>query len=177
MTAERIDRLASTPKTLAHLVADATDDVLDAQADEGEWSVRTVLAHLRDDEFLCMRLCLERALAEHEPELSFLEGSDWQAGRNRSRDRKEQILGDFALQRQASVAILRSLRDEDWERGLRDATRGRLTISELVDTWVRHSDEHVAQIERLLGETLAEVQARRAAWAATFPRPPYGNDE
>jgi hypothetical protein len=177
MTAERIDRLAATPKTLAHLVADATDEVLDAQAADGEWSIRTILAHLRDDELLCMRLGLERALAEDEPEVSFLEGSAWHGGRNRSRDRKEQILGDFALQRQASVAILRSLREEDWERGLCDATRGRLTISQLVDTWVRHSDEHVAQIERLLGETLAEVQARRTAWAATYPRPPYGNDE
>lgn len=177
MTAERIDRLAATPKTLAHLVADATDDVLDAQPAPGEWSIRTILAHLRDDEFLRMRLCLERALAEAEPEVSFHEGSAWHDRRNRSRDRKEQILGDFALQRQASVAILRSLREEDWERGLRDATRGRLTISQLVDTWLRHGDEHVAQIERLLGETLAQVQARRAAWAATYPRPPYGNDE
>ena len=172
MTANRIDRLAATPKMLAHLVADATDEQLDAAPAAGEWSVRTILAHLRDDEFLCMRLCLERALAEDEPQVSFLEGSDWAEGRNRSRDRKEQLLGDFALQRQASVAILRSLREEDWQRAIRDVQRGRVTVSALLDTWLRHSDEHVAQIERALGETLAEVQARRAAWAATYPRPP-----
>ncbi len=175
MTAERIERLAATPKTLAHLVAEATDEALDARPAEGEWSVRTILAHVRDNEFLCMRLSLERGLAEEEPGVSFLDGRRWEAGRNRSRDRKEQILGDFALQRQASVAILRSLRDEDWERGLRVAERGRVTLSDLVEMWVRESDEHVAQIERLLGETLAEVQARRAAWAATFSRTPHGD--
>jgi hypothetical protein len=172
MTESRIERLASTPRTLAHLVVDASDDLLDAEPGPGAWSVRTVMARLRDDEFLCMRLCVERALAETEPEVTFLEGSDWVASRRRGRDRKEQILADFALQRSASVAILRSLGDEDWGRAVRDRRRGRLTISDLVDIWIRHSDEHLAQVERLLGETLAEVQARRAAWAAAYPRPP-----
>ncbi len=174
MTQERIDRLLATPKVLAHLVVEAGDAALDAEPAPGEWPARVILAHLRDDEFLCMRPALERALAEENPEIVLLDGAQWAARRNRTRDRKDHLLGDFALQRQASVAILRSLRDEDWARTLRHARYGEFTISRLTDIWLAHSGEHVAQIERALGTTLAEVQARRAVWAAGYPRPPGG---
>ena len=112
---ELIDRLAATPKTLAHLVVEADARLLDA-APVGGWSARTILAHMRDDEYLCMRCALERMLAEEGPQLRFIDGSDWEPGRNRTRDRKEQILGDFALQRQATIGILRAMRPGDWRR-------------------------------------------------------------
>ncbi|HNM79329.1 MAG TPA: hypothetical protein PKI89_13230, partial [Tepidiformaceae bacterium] len=63
-----IAELAATPSRLAHLVAELDDTALDA-AEPGQWSPRIILAHLRDDEFLCMRAALERILAEDRPEL------------------------------------------------------------------------------------------------------------
>lgn len=165
MTRERIDQLASTPGTLAHLVAEATDDLLDTPSAPGEWSARTILAHLRDDEYLCMRVCLERALAETNPEVTFINGADWEPTRNREHDRKEWLLADFALQRQASLNILHSLRASDWERRAHDAQHGEFSISGLVTSWIRHDANHIAQLERALGETVAEVLERRAHMA------------
>ena len=96
-TSALIDRLAATPRTLALLVVEETEEGLDA-APPGEWSARTLLAHLRDDEYLCMRVALERMLAQDDPEVLFIEGEDWEPGRNRGRDRRDQLLADFALQ-------------------------------------------------------------------------------
>ena len=59
-----IDGLAATPGRLEALVQGASEQQLDDAA-PGEWSPRVVLAHLRDDEFLVMRLRLERMLAEN----------------------------------------------------------------------------------------------------------------
>ncbi|MEO9254549.1 MAG: DinB family protein, partial [Tepidiformaceae bacterium] len=129
MNSERIDRLSEAPKSVAYLIADASDERLDAQPAPGEWSARTIMAHLRDDEFLCMRICLERALAEDDPEVLLVDGVDWVANRNRGRERKELIVADFALQRQASAGILRSLRDEDWARPMHHAQYGKFTVS------------------------------------------------
>ena len=168
MTNERIDRFTETPKAVAYLVADASDERLDAQPEPGEWSARTIMAHLRDDEYLCMRVCVERALAEEDPEVLLVDGADWVGTRNHGRDRKDLIAADFALQRQASAAILRSLRDEEWERPMHHAQYGRFTISRFLDSWLQHDAEHLAQLESLLGETLAEVRARRT--------PPPGRD-
>jgi len=154
-----IETLAATPRALAHLTAEASDIALDAVL-AGEWSARTILAHLRDDEYLCMRVALERMLAESNPEPTFIDGADWEPTRNRTRDRKEWLLADFALQRQASLGILRGLRAEDWER---TATReGRtFTVRQFVAAWANHDAEHLGQLEAALGETLDQVVARR----------------
>jgi hypothetical protein len=156
-----IARLAATPSALAHLVAELGDAELDASP-AGEWSPRTLLAHLRDDEYLCQRLALERMLAEDVPTISVLEGADWEPSRNHARDRKEWLLADFALQRQASLAILRSLQPSDWARRGRVPEHLPFTVEALVQRWVEHDDQHVAQLEATLGVTLAEVKERRA---------------
>lgn len=157
---ELIQQLAATPSALAHLVAEASDERLDT-ASAGEWSARTILAHFRDDEFLCMRAAMTRMLAEENPALHFMDGADWEPGRNRSRDRKEWLLADFALQRQASLGIMRMLRPEDLARtGTRDGQE--FTLERLLAAWVRHDREHVAQLELAVGETLDQVRERRA---------------
>lgn len=157
-----IAELAATPSRLAHLVAELDDTALDA-AEPGQWSPRIILAHLRDDEFLCMRAALERILAEDRPELRFIEGEDWAPRRNRARDRKEWLLADFALQRQASLGILRMLEPRDLARvGLRNGEE--VSIERLVRAWVRHTSEHLAELERLIGESAEDAKARRARW-------------
>lgn len=158
---ELIAKLAGTPSALAHMVAEASDAQLDA-AVPGQWSARTILAHFRDDEFLCMRVVLERALAEDTPLVTFIEGHDWEPRRNRTRDRKEWLLGDFALQRQATLGILRMLRTEDWERQARRADGQEFTLGQFLGAWAKHDAEHLAQLEVALGETLADVRERRA---------------
>lgn len=156
-----IARLAATPSTLAHLVAEADDAELDSVPSSG-WSARTLLAHFRDDEYLCMRPALERMLAEDTPTLRFIDGAGWEPGRSHARDRKEWLLGDFALQRQASLAILRNLQPSDWLRRGRIAGRDTFGVEALVGSWADHDAEHIAQLESALGVTLAEVKERRA---------------
>lgn len=153
--------LAATPHTLAQLVAEAGAERLDAAA-PGEWSARVVLAHLRDDEALVMRLRLERILAEDEPLLAVFDEKAWAAGRHTARDRKEQLLGDFALQRQASLNVLRGMPPGAWERTTRHPEYGRFTLRWWVEHWLDHDATHVAQVEASLGETLGDVLARRA---------------
>lgn len=161
-----IERLAATPATLAHLVAETTEARLDWSEVVGGWSPRTILAHLRDDEYLCQRLAVERMLAEVAPALHFVDGADWEPNRNRERDRKEFLLADFALQRQASLGILRGLRPEEWQRTGESAGRV-TTIAAFVAAWAEHDAEHIAQLEAALGESLSDVIARRA-------RPEFG---
>ena len=161
MDHEAIERLAATPKTLAHLVAEASEEALDRER-AGAWSARTTLAHFRDDEYLCMRVALERMLAEDVPLLTFIDGGDWEPGRNRTRDRKDWLLTDFALQRQASLAILRMMPPADWQRRGKAGDGREFTIERFVASWVGHDAEHIAQLETALGETLGAVMERRA---------------
>ncbi len=161
MTAQLIDQLAAAPKSLANLVVEASDEVLDRVPRDG-WPARTILAHLRDCEFLEMRLAVERILAEEVPSLDFIDSAAWEPIRNRTRDRKEWLLGDFALQRLASIGILRSLRPEDWEREGSLRGSGTFSLRTFVEGWAQHDVDHTRQLEVALGETLGEALARRA---------------
>ena len=161
MTDARVLQLAATPKLLAQLVVEATEEQLDRPPAAGEWPPRVVLAHLRDDEFLCMRPALERSLAGENPLVTFIEGGDWVAGRNAGRDGKAQLLTDFALQRAATVAILEMMRPDEWSRGMHTSEGAPFTISALVEAWLRHDAEHLAQLEAIFGETAGEARQRR----------------
>ncbi len=157
---DALDRLAATPKRVAHLVVEADDGALDA-ASPGQWSARTVLAHFRDVEVLANRLRLERMLAEGAPVFADFDEDAWAVNRNRSRDQKAQLLGDFALHRQATLLIFAGLRSGDWERTGSHPARGTFTVRTWVDQWLAHDLAHLEQLERLLGETVDEVLRRR----------------
>ncbi|HET7738664.1 MAG TPA: DinB family protein [Tepidiformaceae bacterium] len=155
-----LDRLALTPKTAAHLVAEAPDDILDAAGADG-WSARRALAFLRDAESLVHRLRLERILAEETPRLAAFDDARWASSRHTHRDRKEELLADFALQRQATLGLLRALQPEQYRRSGRLPTGEPLTVADLVDHLVAHDAVQVQRMERALGTTIAEVRQRR----------------
>jgi hypothetical protein len=156
-----LDQLAATPGALAHLTVETADAALDG-APAGEWSARTVLAHLRDAEMLEFRVGLERLLAEPDPALYFLPPDQWERDRNRDRDDKSTLLGDFALQRQASLNLIASMRETDWERTAPGPRDEAITVAQFVQIWAGHDAAHLGQVESLLGDTVDGARERRA---------------
>ena len=146
-----LERLAATPDRVEVLVRDSDDMVLDADA-EGEWSARTVLAHLRDDEFMVMRLRLERMLVEHEPELAPFDEKAWAASRNTGRDSCDELLSDFRTQREASVAIVKTLTTDDWRRIGLQPEYGSFDIHWWLEHCLDHDNNHLNQIESALAQ-------------------------
>jgi len=110
---------------------------------------------------MVMRLRLERMASERDPVFTGFDEKAWAESLNRSRDRKETLLGDFALQRQASLNILQSLQPEDWDRTGTHPVLGAYTIRSWVEHWAHHDEQHVAQLEQALGETLDDILRRR----------------
>lgn len=152
-TAELIDILEATPSILEELVA-ATDETLFDKAWPGEWSPRVVLAHLRDDEYLTMRLRLERMIAEDQrPLLMPFDEAAWAANRWTGRDALSELLADFREQRAASTQILRRLQTEDWARVGYQPEMGELTVRTWTEHWVEHDQTHINQLRAGLGKT------------------------
>lgn len=141
--------LAATPDRLEALVAGVGDDALDA-APPGEWSARTVLAHLRDDEFMVSRLRLERMIVEERPTLTPFDEQAWAASHWKGRDAADQLLADFRLQRQASLMILHHLGDDAWRRTGFQPEYGEFDVHWWLEQWLGHDETHLAQIEAAL---------------------------
>ncbi|GMU40080.1 MAG: hypothetical protein AMXMBFR23_09460 [Chloroflexota bacterium] len=150
-----VEGLARTPVRLAALVEGVTEAALDA-APAGEWTARTVLAHIRDDEFLVMRVRLARMLAEEHPTLTPFDEGAWAATRWLDRDTPAELLGDIELQREASVAILQRLPAEAWHRPGTQPEIGTFTLQWWVEHWLEHDVNHLEQIATLLGRPVPE---------------------
>ena len=94
-----------------------------------------------------MRLRLERMLVEDHPSLAPFDEQAWEADRWRGRERLDDLLDDFDLQRAASIAILRRVEGDVWQRSGMQAEYGTLTVRTWLDHWLEHDRMHLAQIE------------------------------
>ncbi len=146
-----LEGLAATHGRLQAAVRDADDGALDA-APEGEWSARTVLAHLRDDEFMVMRLRLERMTVEDHPTLAPFDELAWAASRWQGRDTVDELLADFRLQREVTMMILRRLEGDDWKRTGLQPEYGVFDVHWWVEQGLKHDETHLAQISAALAK-------------------------
>jgi hypothetical protein len=71
-------------------------------------------------------------------------------GRQYLRNDAGRALAAFRRRREESLALLRSLAPEQWQRGCLHPTRGRLTIDTLVTILAWHDDNHLDQLRRAL---------------------------
>ena len=150
---ELIDILEATPSILEGIVASADEAQFD-KAWAGEWTPRVVLAHLRDDEYLTMRMRLERMLAEEQrPLLMPFDETGWAANRWTGRDALPELLTDFREQRAASIQILRRLEGDNWQRVAYQPEIGELTVRTWTEHWVEHDQTHINQLRAGLGLT------------------------
>lgn len=147
---ELVRALAETPETLAAML-DAVSDSALSKAEAGEWSPLVVAAHLRDDEFMVMRLRLERMLVEDAPLLTPFDEQGWAATRWAGRDGVDDLLADLRMQRAASLHILTRLTDEQWLRLGTQPEIGTFDIAWWVEHWAEHDADHLNQISVSLG--------------------------
>ncbi|GAC1652378.1 MAG: hypothetical protein NVS4B8_27700 [Herpetosiphon sp.] len=142
-----IAQLAQTPTILNNLTQTLPAVALDHHPHAADWSVREILAHLVDDEMYVMRTRLERIIKEDLPKLAPHDEQHWYRNRNTTRDVLPELLSDFQVQREASLGILQSLRETDWQREGSQPEYGTFTAATWLHRWLEHDLVHIAQIQ------------------------------
>lgn len=139
-------------------IAEATEGLTAAQLrtspnpDEGEWSARDVLAHLRS----CSDVwgdCIAVILAEDGPTIRAVNPKTW----IKKTDYREQEFGPslqvFTRQRSELLEVLEPLAPEQWKREATVTGAGKPLIRSVhtYAQWLaRHERSHVRQIERIV---------------------------
>lgn len=150
-TADLVARLAESPARLAEAVRGASEGDLDRVPAPGEWPARTVLAHLRDDEFMVMRLRAVRMLMEDQPSLVPFDELAWADSRWRGADTLDELREGFRIQRAATSAILHRLTEEDWRRLGTQPEIGTFDLHWWMQHTLEHDEVHISQAARALG--------------------------
>ena len=143
--------LSTTPSVLRALLGPLPIHLLAVNEGEGTWNPMQVLAHLawgeRDDWMPRIRLTLDKGEAEpYQPfdrEAGFSLYAGWPL---------ERLLDEFGELRKASLHELDrvALRPDDLTRKGRHPELGRVTLEELLATWVTSDCAHLTQIARVL---------------------------
>lgn len=145
--------LAKTPNALRSLLQGLPDEIVLGNEGEQTWSPFDVLGHLihgeRTDWILRARIILQ--FGESRAFDPFDRTSMFEQSQGKT---LENLLDEFAAVRQENLAALREMKlgAEDLKKtGLHpDPALGRVTLEQLLATWVAHDLSHIAQISRTL---------------------------
>lgn len=151
-----VERLNAVTPALRREVTGLPDAVLTHRPGEGEWSMKEICGHLRDD----ARFVHKRLHAVAKLEQPYLEPWDQDVEMRKHNPQAapiEDLLAEFSAQRADTVELLADLVHWNWARQGRHAVRGRISIRQLVDVAIEHEEDHLDQLRRV------KAQAESAA--------------
>jgi hypothetical protein len=145
--------LAESPPRIGSLTTDLTPAQLGTKADEDDWSVSDVLAHLR----ACGDVWggnIQKILAEEEPAFRRISPRTW----IRKTDYLDMAFvpsfAAYSTQRDELISVLRPLSPEGWSRNATvNEAAGKIygrSVFDYAEQLARHEREHVQQIEQIV---------------------------
>ncbi|HEY1376696.1 MAG TPA: DinB family protein [Gemmataceae bacterium] len=157
MNRDLIEQYVAGAAKLRRAVAGLTPEDLRARPGPGAWSILEVVVHLADSDAISIDR-MKRILTEDDPLLLYADESAYVERLHTHDQDLEDALRLFEVGRRQWARVLRRLPDEAFLRGGTHNRRGRVTLGELVASYVEHVDAHlefVAGKRARLGNPLA----------------------
>jgi DinB family protein len=143
-----IARYAAGPDEVRKSLEGFPREGLTAHPIPGKWSAAEIVHHLADSESISA-IRLRRLLAENRP---VIHGYDQEAYARTLRYNERELGPAFDVfrgVREATVQLLRGMKDEDWRREGWHTESGHYTPETWLQIYGAHAHDHAAQIRRL----------------------------
>ena len=148
-TDQHLARLERTADDLAAALRGQGDAMLSKRPDAKNWAAKEVLCHLRDTEE-SFQGRFQQILGMEEPKFFPIDPDRWADERQYLRADAEHALRTFRRRREESLALLRGLTPQQWQRGGVHPARGRMTAKDFGALMAWHDDNHLDQLKRAL---------------------------
>ena len=139
---------AAAPDKLASLIKGLTAAELAHRSAPGKWSIQEIVAHLADDE-LVGGYRLRMILSSPGTAIQAFDQDIWARTGRYDKTDVGLSLELFRVLRQANLALLRSLRTEEWGLSGVHAERGVESIRDIAMYFAGHDINHFKQIEAI----------------------------
>lgn len=146
--AEALAQLRDTPAVVAGLLAGLAEEQMARPPAGGGWSLRQVVAHLRDAEGV-LRFRLQRMVEEENPLLESQAVFAWATSEEDRPPTMAEIMDAYRRSRDESLAILAALPGMDWQRPGRHTEFGQVTILQQASYFAAHEQTHLATLADL----------------------------
>jgi len=163
----QIPLLQRTPPTLRAMLDGLPPAWSDATEGPGTWSPAAIVGHLVHGERVNW-IPRARVILEHGPAQPFTPFDREPNSSDRAGKSLGELLDEFAELRAANLATLAGWRLDERQLGLEGTHPdfGRVTLSQLLATWVAHDLGHVAQVARVMAKQYREAVG---PWRAYLP--------
>ena len=142
MNRDLIEQYVAGGARLRRAVAGLTQEELRARPGPGAWSVLEVVVHLADSDAISIDR-MKRLLTEDDPPLLYADETAYVERLHTHEQDLEDALVLFEVGRRQWARVLRRLPDEAFFRAGTHNRRGRMTLGELVASYVQHVDDHL----------------------------------
>jgi len=150
---------AAAPAKLSALISGMSANQLARRPAPTKWSIQEIVAHLADDELVgAYRIRL--ILSAPGTEIQAFDQDRWAAGGRYAATDLGASLALFRALREANLALLSVLEEEEWDRYGNHAERGRESIRDIAAYYAGHDLNHFAQIEAILAAAGTAPQDR-----------------
>ena len=146
-----IDVLAHTPGLIDEVLAGIEENVLERRPREGAWSVKEVLGHLGDSEWV-YGYRMRMMLSHDGPEIAGYDQDLMVAGMAHNQRPLSMLLEELRRLRGLNIDLYLRTRGPAWERYGRHSERGVESVDLSVHLLAGHDRVHLRQIERTWGE-------------------------
>jgi len=137
-----IDRYAAGGSVLVYAAGNLTPEQERARPGPGDWSIAELVAHLVDSDVVAANR-MKWVIAEPEPGLLNMDETAWVERLHSQEMPVEEAVNLFVANRHWMTRVLRGCAEEDFARAGHHSVRGRVTLAELVTTYVNHLDHHL----------------------------------
>ena len=143
-----IDDIEQAPAKLRAAVAGLSAEELDSPYRPGGWTVRQVVHHVPDSH-INSYVRFKLALTESEPTIKPYQEDRWaELGEARAAPIEVSLILLEALHKRW-VLMLRSIKNEDWQRSFRHPELGLVSLEKNLALYAWHGKHHVAHITGL----------------------------
>jgi hypothetical protein len=137
-----IDRYAAGGPVLGYAAAGLTPEQEHARPGPGDWSIAELVGHLVDSDLVASDR-MKRVIAEANPILLAFDETAWIKRLGTQEMPVEEGVNLFVANRRWITRILRRCTDGDFARAGQHSECGRMTLAELLTTYVNHLDHHL----------------------------------
>ena len=150
--AEALEQLRKTPLEVAALIEGLSEEALTRPADDGGWTIRNVVSHLRDAQGV-LDFRIDLFLKEKNPVLEMKQVWTWAKDESERPPSTREIFETYLSTRREVIAKLETIPLADWWRTGRHEEFGIVSIKQQVSYFAAHELTHLPQIERLTRQT------------------------
>jgi len=163
-----IDQLESNQSIFLSLFRSSSSEEYLWRPEADKWCLLEIVCHMTDEEVLDFRARVQTAMDEKKFPLVPIDPEGWVKAKKYIEQNFSKKRQEWAIERERSVAWLRSLKSPDWSSSFEHPELGSMSAGLFLANWLAHDQLHIRQINTLKRAYLEHISGQNLGYAGKW---------